>query len=71
MSGQDGEVLSQVAPGTPPAGAPAAHPPAICRRVPPTAYRCACGRLRERCVRLAVRALWAPGRLAPARPAGA
>ncbi|MEV4661644.1 hypothetical protein AB0J85_06815 [Micromonospora echinofusca] len=33
-----------------------------CRRTRPEAYRCACGRLRDRCVRAAVRALWSPTR---------
>ncbi|SCL20013.1 hypothetical protein GA0074694_2894 [Micromonospora inyonensis] len=62
MSGQEDTVSPQVSlvdPGTP--------PDLPCRRVPPTSYRCACGRLRERCVRLAVRALWAPIRIAPTR----
>ncbi|MFI7517620.1 hypothetical protein ACIBVK_29405 [Micromonospora echinofusca] len=35
-----------------------------CRRTRPEAYRCACGRLRDRCVRAAVRALWSPTRRA-------
>ncbi|WP_111134565.1 hypothetical protein [Micromonospora deserti] len=33
-----------------------------CRRLPVHAYRCACGRLRDRCVRATVRALWSPAR---------
>ncbi|MEV4466892.1 hypothetical protein AB0J51_25100 [Micromonospora echinofusca] len=36
----------------------------LCRRTRPEAYRCACGRLRDRCVRAAVRALWSPARRA-------
>ncbi|MER7420530.1 hypothetical protein ABT346_27745 [Micromonospora peucetia] len=43
----------------------------LCRRTRPEAYRCACGRVRDRCVRATVRALWAPSRrlhTGPARP---
>ncbi|MEU4782496.1 hypothetical protein [Micromonospora sp. NPDC023633] len=36
----------------------------LCRRTRPEAYRCACGRLRDRCVRATVRALWSPARQA-------
>ncbi|SCL50081.1 hypothetical protein GA0070608_0634 [Micromonospora peucetia] len=40
----------------------------LCRRTRPEAYRCACGRVRDRCVRATVRALWAPSRFTPADP---
>ncbi|WP_141725324.1 hypothetical protein [Micromonospora pallida] len=66
MSAQNDAASPQVTPAS-----PATPPHRACRRIPPTAYRCACGRLRERCVRLAVRALWAPARLAPSHAVGA
>ncbi|GAA4575802.1 hypothetical protein GCM10023176_45880 [Micromonospora coerulea] len=40
-----------------------------CRRMLPDTYRCACGRVRDRCVRASVRALWSTGALRPARSA--
>ncbi|SCL52476.1 hypothetical protein GA0070606_1963 [Micromonospora citrea] len=49
-----------------PAGTPRDAPRRPCRRTRPEAYRCACGRLRDRCVRAAVRALWTPSRRTPA-----
>lgn len=46
----------------------AADAPA-CRRLSPDTYRCACGRVRDRCVRANVHALWSVDALTPARPA--
>ncbi|SCG38039.1 hypothetical protein GA0070613_0474 [Micromonospora inositola] len=40
-----------------------------CRRMLPDTYRCACGRVRDRCVRSTVRALWSGAAVRPARPA--
>lgn len=42
-----------------------------CRRMLPETYRCACGRVRDRCVRASVRALWSAQPITPARPAHA
>ncbi|SCF33137.1 hypothetical protein GA0074695_5696 [Micromonospora viridifaciens] len=50
-----------------PKDAPTSRRP--CRRMIPDTYRCACGRVRDRCVRASVRALWSADPVRPARPA--
>ncbi|GHJ56182.1 hypothetical protein Nm8I071_54890 [Nonomuraea sp. TT08I-71] len=42
-----------------------------CRRMLADTYRCACGRVRDRCVRASVRALWSGEPVRRARPAPA
>ncbi|SCL46129.1 hypothetical protein GA0070604_1197 [Micromonospora eburnea] len=47
-------------------GGPTSRRP--CRRMVPDTYRCACGRVRDRCVRASIRTLWSAQSVRPARP---
>ncbi|SCG46505.1 hypothetical protein GA0074704_1900 [Micromonospora siamensis] len=62
-------MFGQISPsglGGPRHGDPGRH-----HRAHPETYRCACGRIRDRCVRAVVRALWndRPSPVAPLTPA--
>ncbi|SBV27477.1 hypothetical protein GA0070620_2996 [Micromonospora krabiensis] len=54
------DALAVPDPASGPPGDTPTHDLDDCRRVRPERYRCACGRVRDRCVRAAVRALWSP-----------